>query len=503
MKKWKTRMLLPLLALMLIAAGCQSVFGFDVTKALLGDLEVKSSESSLTMSLKAVPAPGISEEDQQIVDLINSLSLTIGHLKQQENGNLSASGQVGYKGANIPFSLFMDDKAIVFTAEGAKQPFVYPIADYSQAAGVEGLTPEQGKEISKLLTTFIVKNLPNPSSLSVANVSESVYGENLSLTKVHAEVTGEQLPGLAKSFLKSVSKDTEGFTALLSGLYDYLYPLLERTGNGSVDLDEFGLGKVPMNDKEGVVTVAHDAAKLAIDTLLLQYDSTLASLYEEAPELKTVLSANTKLGVDLFVDSGFHIRKQNIALNIALPTSESLPLQSVSLQATTQVWNVNGPVTADAIDAHGAIDLSQTSLTPGQMLRSFEPNSAVYGILKNDFGITARSVVIAPDDDIYYPIVIQGTTYVPLRYIAEDLDAALAWNAVDRSISVTDDVYGDKVVFKIGSDQALVNGMALKLPRPVFVDEYGSAYVPLRFIAQALHAEVSTDEDGYLYIDRP
>ncbi|SDL06895.1 copper amine oxidase N-terminal domain-containing protein [Paenibacillus jilunlii] len=505
MKKMKarTKWLLPILALLLILAGCQSVAGFDVNKALLGDLDVKSSESSTTLSVNAVPAAGISAEDQKMVDLINSFSLNISHVKLQDNGNISASGVVGYKQLSIPFTFFMDTTAVVFTAKGAKQPFYYPLEGYEESLGLKGFDQNKTTELSKLLTQFVVKNLPNPGAISVASVSESVYGEQLSLTKLHTEITGEEMPALVKSFLKSISKDTEGFTAFISGLYDYLYPLLEANGIGANELSDLGLGDIPLENKEGVVTVAHDAAKLAVDALLLVYDKQLDNLYSSTPELKTVLSKDTKLNVDLYVDNAFHIRKQNIDLNVALPASEDLPLQSISLKLGTQTWNVNGPVTADRISTEGALDMSSADLTPGETLRSFEQGSDLYNLLKNDMGITSKSLVIAPDDDYYYPIVEGGTTYVPLRYLAEDLDAAVEWDAANRAIKVTDDVYGDQLVFKIGSDKVQINGATVKLPQAVFIDEYGDAYVPLRLLAEALHAKVETDEDGYIYIDRP
>lgn len=500
--KARTKWLVPILALLLILAGCQSVGGLDVSKALLGDLDVKSSESSTTFSVNAVPAAGISAEDQEIVDLINSFSVSISHVKLQDNGNISAAGNVGFKQATVPFTLFMDKDALVFTAEGAKQPFVFPLQSYEQELGVEGLDTAKVDEISKLLTQFVVKNLPNPGKISVSSVNESVYGQQLNLTKLHTEITGDELPALVKGFLKSISKDTEGFTGLISGLYDYLYPILLASG-ADASLSELGLGELPLDDKEGVVTVVHDAAKLAVDALLLVYDKQLENMYEEAPELKTVLGKDTKLQVDLFVDSGLHIRKQNVDLKVALPASEDLPLQSISVKAVSETWNINGPVTADVLSKEGAIDLSATSLTPGATLRSFEQGSTVYNLLKNDLAITAKNILIAPDDDYYYPIVENGTTYVPLRYLAEDLDAAVTWDPVNKAINVTDDVYGDVSVFKVGSSQVLINGRAVKLAQPVFVDEYGDAYVPLRLLAQALHATVRVDEDGYIEISRP
>ncbi|WP_150268496.1 copper amine oxidase N-terminal domain-containing protein [Paenibacillus tepidiphilus] len=499
--KARTKWLLPLLALILILAGCQSVAGFDVNKALLSDLDVKSSESSSTLSVKAVPAAGISSEDQAVVDLINSFSLDFAHVKLQDNGSASATGNLHYKQLTIPFAFYMDQEGLVFTVEGAKQPFYAPIAGYGQELNLEGLDEAKAQEITKLLTSFVVKNLPNPGKINVSSVSEAVYGQTVNLTKLHTEITGDELPALLKSFLKSISQDTEGFKNLISGLYDYLLPVLTASGLDA-ELDNLGFGDIPLEDKEAVVTVLHDAAKLAVDTLLLVYDKQVEAVYED-PDVVTILGKDTKLTVVLFVDSGFHIRKQNIGLNIALPAGEDLPLQSIAITMESEVWNVNGPVTADPISAEGAIDMFSAELTPGQTLRSFEPDSAVYGLLKNDLGITSRSLFIEPEDEYYYPIVENGTTYVPLRYVAEDLDATVEWDAANRAIVVTEDVYGDQLVFRIGSDQVLVNGTAVKLVKPVFVDEYGDAYVPLRFLAAGLYATVEVDEDGYIFVDRP
>lgn len=323
------------------------------------------------------------------------------------------------------------------------------------------------------------------------------------MTKLHTEVTGDELPALLKGFLKSISKDTEGFTELVGGLYDYLYPVIKAMDDeSSSDFEIPGIGEIPLDDKEAVVTVLHDAAKLAVDALLLVYDNQLDSLYKSTPELKTVLSKDTKLAVDIFVDSGLHVRKQNVDLKVALPGTEDMPLKSFSLKASSQIWNIGGAVTADPISTEGALDVSSGYLTPAETLNNFDPNSNVYRILKDDLGITKRTIVIEPDDEYYYPIVDNNTTYIPLRYLAEDLDATVEWDTVNRAIVVTDGVYGDKLVFKIGSPEALINGEKVKLAEPVFVDEYGDAYVSLRLLAEALHATVYVDEDGWITITR-
>ncbi|MEK4236616.1 MULTISPECIES: copper amine oxidase N-terminal domain-containing protein [Paenibacillus] len=501
--KARAKWFIPFVALLLVLAGCQSVGGFDVNKALIGDVDVKSSESSMTFSMNAEPSEGISAEDKEMVDLINSFSLSISNAKLQENGNVSANGTIGYKQLNIPFSLFMDKKTLVFTVEGAKQPFYFPVQGYDEVFAEVGLDLTKAEDLSKLLTKFVVKNLPNPSAISVTPVSEAVYGQQVNMTKLHTEVTGDELPALLKGFLKSISKDTEGFTELVGGLYDYLYPVIKAMDEkASGDYEIPGIGVIPLGDKEAVVTVLHDAAKLAVDALLLVYDNQLDSLYKSTPELKTVLSKDTKLAVDIFVDSGLHVRKQNVDLKVALPGTEDMPLKSFSLKASSQIWNIGGAVTADPISTEGALDVSSGDLTPGETLNNFDPNSNVYRILKDDLGITKRTIVIEPDDEYYYPIVDNNTTYIPLRYFAEDLDAIVEWDTVNRAIIVTDGVYGDKLVFKIGSSEAVINGEKVKLAEPVFVDEYGDAYVSLRLLAEALHATVYVDEDGWITITR-
>lgn len=505
MRKMKSRAkwFVPFLALLLVLAGCQSIGGFDVNKALLGDLDVKSGEYSTKLSLQAVPpAEGLSQADQQIVDLINSFSLDVSHLKLQDNGNISAQGTVVYKKLSVPFTFFMDKKAIVFNVQGAKKPYYLPIDSYEEQLGVSGIDPEKAQDLSKLITEFVVKNLPNPGVISVANVSEAVYGETMNLTKLHAEVTGDELPALLKSFLKSISKDTEGFTKMISGLYDYLYPVFKAAGLDEEDFTGLGIGPIPLDDKEGVVTVLHDAAKLAVDSLLLVYDKQVAKMYEYEPELKTTLSKDTKLQMDLYVDSSFHLRKQVTNLTVALPQVDGIPFKSISLKSESQAWNVGGKVTADPISTEGALNTSELNLTPGETLRNFEPGSDAYRLLKDEFGITKKSLSIGPDDDYYYPVVINNTTYVPLRYLAEDLDAKIKWDGPTRSITVIDDLKGDELVFKIGSAQAKLNGQTINLGKAVFIDEYGDANVPLRVLVEALHGKITVDEDGWIQIDR-
>lgn len=52
-------------------------------------------------------------------------------------------------------------------------------------------------------------------------------GEALSLSKLHLEVSGEEMLAMVKPFLTSISKDEQGLKDLIGDLYDVFYPVLE------------------------------------------------------------------------------------------------------------------------------------------------------------------------------------------------------------------------------------------------------------------------------------
>lgn len=494
--------LAPLLALLLVLAGCRQVGALDLNKSLLSALDVRSGESSFSLSLELEASEGAAAEDREIIEWINSLSVRASSIKAQENGTVSVSGNIGYKSAVVPFALYADNSQAVLQVEGAKQPFIIPFGDMMAEMEAEGLDPAKAQEVSNLVTEFLVNNLPNPSVLQISPATETVYGETLNLTKVHAEVTGDELPVLAKSLLKSISEDTEGFKKLIGGLYDYLMPIIKESGADEELFQGLGVPSLPLDDKEGIVTVVHDAAKLLVDTGLLMYDQGLESLYSEVPEMRTVLSKETKLTADLYVDSSLHIRKQAVDFRIALPQGEDIPVRSVTVKSVSEAWNINGQVSADVLSADGALDLSDPDVTSARVLSVFDPQSAAYRILKEDMGLTSASLVIPAEDDYYYPLVIENVTMVPVRYVTEDLGGRLEWNGQKSEITVIDDLDGDKLTFKVDSGSASLNGLPVELAQPVFIDEYGDAYVPLRILAQTLGAAVTQDEEGTLFITR-
>lgn len=87
-----------------------------------------------------------------------------------------------------------------------------------------------------------------------------------------------------------------------------------------------------------------------------------------------------------------------------------------------------------------------------------------------------------------YPVIINGTTMVPMRDIFEALNSNVRWEAETKSVTAT---RGNKAIrLTVNSRNAEVNGELKILNEAPFVNEKQTTMVPLRFISESLGAEV-------------
>lgn len=88
------------------------------------------------------------------------------------------------------------------------------------------------------------------------------------------------------------------------------------------------------------------------------------------------------------------------------------------------------------------------------------------------------------------PLLIQGSTYVPLRGVMDQMDIQLKWDQPTRSVIATRG--GTKVVLDSVSGVTTVNGKAMDAKlKPIIVN--GRTFVPLRLISEAFGNKVEWD----------
>ncbi len=88
------------------------------------------------------------------------------------------------------------------------------------------------------------------------------------------------------------------------------------------------------------------------------------------------------------------------------------------------------------------------------------------------------------------PIIRQNRTMLPVRFVAENLGAAVAWDGATSTATLT---CGDiEIKITIGAQTATVNGEEKPLDAPAFI-ENSRTYLPVRFVAEALGGTVAWD----------
>ena len=113
--------------------------------------------------------------------------------------------------------------------------------------------------------------------------------------------------------------------------------------------------------------------------------------------------------------------------------------------------------------------------------------------------MTLDGAALTPEDVpalVQYPEGKNGRTLVPVRLIAEALDATVTWVPETRQAILMRE--GSTIVLTLGSATALVNGQSVELPDGVPAgvvkcDGKESTMVPLRFVSEQLGAEVAWD----------
>ncbi|MCE5222846.1 hypothetical protein LLG10_01455 [bacterium] len=85
------------------------------------------------------------------------------------------------------------------------------------------------------------------------------------------------------------------------------------------------------------------------------------------------------------------------------------------------------------------------------------------------------------------PFIKNATTFVPIRFIAEAFGAKVTWTQAVKGISI--EWMEKKIEMQIGSKKALINGKEVRMEQaPTIVNE--TTFVPLRFVAESLSADV-------------
>jgi len=114
----------------------------------------------------------------------------------------------------------------------------------------------------------------------------------------------------------------------------------------------------------------------------------------------------------------------------------------------------------------------------------------------NAFARGAKTYVDENNLDIK-PIVQNGRTLVPVRFISENLGANVSWDANTQTVGIS--FKARHITLQLGSDKMMVDGNAVTLDVPA-QEIGGRTLIPLRALVEALGKQVFWDDRGLILI---
>jgi len=214
-----------------------------------------------------------------------------------------------------------------------------------------------------------------------------------------------------------------------------------------------------------------------IDILPAQ-DTTLVAVYDEdtnAAAIAIIIAANNKKKVTISFDTmgaakipAQELKKGELATMPATPKKDGYVFAGWYVESTYKTrFDFTQPVEESATLTAKWVGVSRA------LIMTIDSKVA------SAFGKTVENDVA--------PIIVKNRTMLPARFVAENLGAKVEWNAAKRQATITGN--GVTIVLTIDSTTATVNGKAVTLDSPAFIQN-DRTYTPVRFIAEALGAQV-------------
>lgn len=149
-------------------------------------------------------------------------------------------------------------------------------------------------------------------------------------------------------------------------------------------------------------------------------------------------------------------------------------------QKYTKKFNFNTPISYD-LTLYAKWTKTEASADKQIIMTIGEKSAAVFGkTVHNDVA----------------PVIVNGRTMLPARFVAEALGAKVYWNEETKGVTIIGEMDGKAVnmLITIDSTTAYLNGEKIELDSAAFITD-SRTYLPLRFICESLSAEVEWLKD--------
>lgn len=438
------------------------------------DIQSLEGKQSISVDFKLDESAAVSKEQQKqlgLLKVLNQTSLRLTDIKQQDQKNISMKGELILSKGKIPFHIHMDDQTMTIQVEGAAKPFVFKsdmdasAATYldnpavSQYQSIVKSLGENNTEWVKKLASFAVSKLPNPQNISVESAQVTIHNESLQLQKVALELNVKEFMPLARQFIKNITADEEGLKQFIGDIIDLLgqqpdAPAYFKENKEMLVMMAFGMIQNYLTEMSESIDKADRSNQPFTDDSYLKMN-----IYADADH--NVRKSDMELNLAPLSE------EQHIVTAITIKSDSEVWNVNKSVQA--QTVDVSGGVieVGPGIKSYEFLDFFDSNSTIYELLKNDIRITAKNITLFPDSQTPQKAGYAKPfiQDDV---------TLVPVRFVSERLEADIEWKEETSQVTITDAYSGTTIVLTIGQKEAEVNGQMKQLEVPAQLIEGSS-----------------------------
>ena len=176
------------------------------------------------------------------------------------------------------------------------------------------------------------------------------------------------------------------------------------------------------------------------------------------------------------------------ALPMSSPTADVIDRQEISIPSSETFMVTAGTQTSKENGANSGFS---------QALNQRLNNAIVLCIGNSTAYVNDNKTQVDPESAETNPVIRDGRTLVPVRFISESLGAIVDWDGNTSKVKVS--LNGKIVKMAIGNDNINIDGVDSKLDVPAQIVN-GRTFIPFRALVEALGKKVFWDDRGLIVI---
>ncbi len=328
---------------------------------------------------------------------------------------------------------------------------------------------------SENITLFLDREILS----SGENVCGIVIDSNAGSVEIQVKAIKDDIP--PQIILEPIDNIVNSKTITIKGkIIDSLsgvHPTITINSENVILQDNFFEDEIALQEGENKIEI------IAIDKVGNKTEMKILVVCDTIPP-EIVCSLPEKVDNEFFTIKG-SVKDKNTVQSLTINKKE-IALKENTFQYTISLSEGNNIVIIEAEDIAG-----------NRTTKSFNIEYIKRTILKLQIGNKTMYVNDTPQKIDIPPIIIEGRTLLPIRWVAEPLGAEVEWDGNERKVTVT--LKNTKIELWIGKNIARVNGVDTPIdpdnPKVVPIIINGRTMLPVRFVAENLGCKVDWDPD--------